>query len=70
MSDCSTRAWVTEYDQQQPIRGRLVYVDGTGSAFTFSRLVNGAVRVVDHIEVDGVRYTRLPERDWDSEVCE
>lgn len=37
----------------EPVRGRVLYADGTSSAFTFSRYVNGAERVVAGVEVDG-----------------
>ena len=74
MSDCTNGGRlvyqppeVREYDQQVPIRGKLLYADGTKSAFTFSRLVNGRERRVVAVEVDGARYApivRVESFEW------
>ena len=51
------------------IRGRIVYVGGLRpSEFTFAGETVEGVRVVDHVEIDGVRYLPAPQRDWDD--CE
>lgn len=67
MSDCRNggRGVYERPAELPPIEGALAYVDGTKSRFTFSRLVNGKARIVDHVEVDGKRYARVAERDWD-----
>jgi len=64
MSDCSTNAF---HANVEPIRGKIAYTDGTCSEFTYSRVVNGNVRTIDHIEVDGERYVgarRLHDEDF------
>ena len=61
---------VREYDQSRPIRGRIVYADGSESMFTYARYVNGREREVVRVEIDGRRFVPAPDVDWDSEVCE
>lgn len=70
MSDCrwGVRPYpVREYDRSLPIRGRLVYSDGTDSRFTFARYVNGRMREVRAVEIDGKRFAEVPDIDWDAE---
>ena len=64
--DVYERPDVREYDQRTPIRGHIVYGDGTQSSFTFARFFNGKERAVRHVVIDGVRYVARPERDWDA----
>jgi len=74
MSDCrwGVRPYpVKEYENTPTIRGRIVYKDGLrDSLLTFARKTPEGMRVVDHVELDGVRYVPAPTRDWDSEVDE
>lgn len=73
MSDCR---WgvrpcpVREYGHDEPIRGKMVFEDGTELPFTKARYVNGKERALDHFEADGLRYVKAPVRDWDSEAIE
>ena len=62
--DAYERPAVREYDQAKPIRGRIVYEDGSESGFTYARFVNGAEREVAHVEIDGeVFLKRYPTKD-------
>lgn len=63
--DVPARPAVTAYDHSRPIRGRIVYADGSSSGFTFCRDVNGRERRVAWIECDGERFVRAPRRDFD-----
>lgn len=45
-----------EYDQSRPIRGRVVWDDGTESRITYGRYVNGVERRAAYVEMDGTRY--------------
>ena len=73
MSDCRwgvrkyvPRSPVKEYDTTPTIRGRIVYKDGLrDSMLTFARKTPEGMRVVDHVELDGVRYVPAPARDFD-----
>lgn len=49
---------VTEYDRVPPIRGRIVYEDGTDSKFTFSRMTDSSERKVREVEIDGETYAK------------
>ena len=73
MSDCrwgvkpyKHRPPVRAYDHTQPIRGEHVMKDGERIPWTLSSITkDGKVREFDHEEVDGVRYVKVRERDWD-----
>lgn len=46
-----------EYDQTEPIRGRVAFTDGTYWPFTCSRTTEDGTRELSHFELDdGTRY--------------
>ena len=58
---------VRERDQGKPIRGRLVFDDGTERKLSLARYVNGRERRVVAVELDGVTYApvvRDEDLDW------
>ena len=64
--DTYQRPGETDYRHDEPIRGRLVFKDGTDSKFTTSRfLEDGTERVMDHVEVDDERYERYVTRRYE-----
>lgn len=73
MSDCrwgikqyTPRPAVRHYDHTEPIRGEHVMKSGERLPWTISGVTkDGEIREYDHTEVDGVRYVKVRERDWD-----
>ena len=70
MSDCtnggrSVYAPMRKYDHEEPIRGRFVFDKGMDRPIALSRRVGGEERRVLYVELDGARYVRQGERDWD-----
>ena len=46
------------YDQREPIRGLIVFDNGSTQRISHARYSNGVELKVDHVVIDGMPYTR------------